>query len=822
MKLTLLFLLLLILLAACGRADDVGGPLPMVVTQWDDEVDGDALRWFTYSGYIESTPTPLLNEPDNLARIGDDFPVPRAMVAKMLSLSHTAPSTIESWAKYPTITFTDVHLDSWYFRYINAAYILGQMSGGRTTFRPNDMLTLQEAKLLMAALNPEGPGLYVTEENSNLPISYALWIDLFIHYLAAIDEDDSIKTAQIILLAHNAITEQIITNQGMFSAMGINMGIYLDRELKVLHRDGEILAMLGQISSKPTLLNVFVVNSDDIGLTIFTNGVTRNFLYSDEATPLPEGTIIANIQISSGTAILATPSETIIRGTIEQVGARSIVLREWGTLSLRAQFAVYSIIDNAVAARSAADLIVGANVADFHMIGGAIGAAVLTEIASPVYIRVLIGTCNFSGLIHSSVSITATGPFIVRSGETEQTLAAGEVFTVAEENRIYVHPKNPDDRLQIVGLTRNHPIPLFRGKMEIARAEGGLIIVNELLLEEYLYAVVPSEMPTYFGLEAAKVQAVTARTFAVHQFYENRFRAFGAHVDDSVISQVYNNIAENDTSREAVQATAGQVLTASGEIILANYFSTSSGMTANFGEVWAAGGTFPTDTPSHLTSRLQLNADDIEDRALRRAIQDLSIEENADLFFRTRDIPAFESHLPWFRWEVRMTAAELSQSVAASLATRQRATPSMIHTLDQAGVSTARPANSIGHITGLEITRRGQGGNVMEMIISGTEGKVRVQTEFNIRSLLAPLNATVSRADDSTVSNLGLLPSGFFTMEIETDASGALTAVTFYGGGHGHGVGMSQNGANALLNLGYSYLDVLRHYYPGVEVQVLD
>jgi len=250
--------------------------------------------------------------------------------------------------------------------------------------------------------------------------------------------------------------------------------------------------------------------------------------------------------------------------------------------------------------------------------------------------------------------------------------------------------------------------------MEITRAEGGFIIVNELPIEEYLYAVVPSEMPSYFGVEAAKVQAITARTFAIHQFYENRFRAFGAHVDDSIISQVYNNIPENDVSREAVRATAGLVLAHNGDVILANYFSTSSGVTANFGEVWAAGGTFPAFTPPYLVSQLQFDADEITDRALRYAVRDLSQEKNADLFFRTTDIPAFERDLPWFRWQVRMTAEELSQSINASLGSRQQANPAMVHALDNTGTGTGRPINNIGRLTSLEITRRGQGGNVME------------------------------------------------------------------------------------------------------------
>ena len=825
MRLTAMFFILLaltpLLLTACGTDEDVGGRLPMVEVQWDDETDGDVLRWFIQGGYMEAP----LAEAADVARIGDDFPVPRAMVAKMLSLAHTCRHTIESWAQYPSINFADVSPESWYFEYVNAAYVLGQMVGGGTNFRPTDMLTLGEAGLLMAALNPGGPGLLITDENRGMNISYALWVDLFVHYIADLDEAGAVATTHIIPVAHNATAGRTITNTGSFSSVGINMAVYLDREVKILYRGGEILALIGQVTTRPTLHGVFVQNADDFGLTVFVGGAVRNYAFGEGVGPLPEGTLVADITVYGSTILAATAPETVIRGTVEQVGQRSIVFREWGAVPVRPQFSVYSVL-NGAAARSAADLIVGANMADFYMTGGAIGAAVITSTPSPVDIRVLIGTSNFAGLVHSDVSVTATGAFTVRGGETEKTLAAGEIFAVPADlmgnNRLYIQPVNPDGRLEVVGLVRNNPTPQYRGIFEIARAEGGFIIVNELPLEEYLYAVVPSEMPSFFGVEASKVQAITARTFAIHQFYENRFRAFGAHVDDSVISQVYNNIAENDVSREAVRATAGLVLEYNGEIVRANYFSTSGGVTANFGETWAAGGNFPVATPVYLASQLQFDPDDITCPDLRDAVMDLSREENAAVFFRSHDVPAFERHLPWFRWQVRLTADELSESINAGLPARQRATPGLIHSLDAAGANTGRPAGNIGRVTDLEITRRGQGGNVMEMLITGTGGQVRVQTEFNIRSLLAPRAAAITRIDGSHVNGLSLMPSGFFAMQKETDTSGALVAVVFYGGGHGHGVGMSQNGANVLLNMGYSYREVLMHFYPGVGVERVD
>ena len=101
-----------------------------------------------------------------------------------------------------------------------------------------------------------------------------------------------------------------------------------------------------------------------------------------------------------------------------------------------------------------------------------------------------------------------------------------------------------------------------------------MLLINELALEEYLYAVVPSEMPTYYGIEALKVQAVCARSYAYRHLLANSLSRYGAHVDDSVSYQVYNNIPENEESVLAVKDTYGRVIEYEGEIITAYYFST--------------------------------------------------------------------------------------------------------------------------------------------------------------------------------------------------------------------------------------------------------
>jgi len=786
MKITLFFALLLLILTACGRNNDTtGGRLPMLVTDWTGIIDGDVLMQFDYTSLIGKN----ISVGEVLAVIGDDQPVPRRIAVQML----------ES---------------------------IGHLGFGE--FEENEMLTLAQAQEIMRRLHPEGNDIYLTEENRNAYISYALWVELYMQLLDKQGNSHGVEAINIIPLG--MVDGQVLTNRGTFGGKSINLGAFLDREIRILHRNREIFAVLGVTDFTPTLKNAMVTHSDMFGITVYIGGAMRNYVYRAGVAPLSAGvgdtTVIVNVQIHGQEIVIITPAEAVITGTIERVRPHAIDLKEWGAVPLCPYFAVYTLETGSGEAR---DLLVGTEIADFHVINGRIGAAVITQSIAPTNIRVAIHTSGFAGLVHEQVTITATGPFTVRgSGRTGQ-FAAGHHFTVGPaENadlwgniRLYISPDDPvNHRLEIVGLGRNWAngqSPQYRGVFEIVRNNGlgaGFVIVNELCIEEYLYAVIPSEMPTSHGLEAAKVQAITARSFALHQIYQNAFRAFGAHVDDSVISQVYNNIPETEISKAAVAATRGQILTVDGQLVIANYFSTSGGTTANFGEVWAQGSQFPGDTPVHLQSMPQFYVQAHSPGNLRE-------ERYAAAFFRSLDIPGFDREFAWFRWHTRLTVAELSSSINVNIGARQAANPAMIQVLDANGEPTGAVIRSIGQLIDLEVVQRGQGGNIMEMILTGTEATVRVRTEFNIRTLLNPGSVPVLRHNGTQVSNLSLLPSAFFTMEKETDTNGRIIAVNFFGGGNGHGVGMSQNGVKALVDKGMTYRDILRHYYPGAEVAAL-
>ncbi|GAW32603.1 SpoIID/LytB domain-containing protein [Carboxydocella sp. JDF658] len=139
----------------------------------------------------------------------------------------------------------------------------------------------------------------------------------------------------------------------------------------------------------------------------------------------------------------------------------------------------------------------------------------------------------------------------------------------------------------------NPPLIGFNGKRYrgnfrlIPRSETAFNIINVLPMEEYLYGVVPSEMPTSWHMEALKAQAVAARTYALRQIKANPLAEYNVLPTDA--SQVYGGYdKERGSSSSAVDQTRGEVLVYNGQPIDAVFHSSNGGATENSEEVWSS------------------------------------------------------------------------------------------------------------------------------------------------------------------------------------------------------------------------------------------
>lgn len=130
----------------------------------------------------------------------------------------------------------------------------------------------------------------------------------------------------------------------------------------------------------------------------------------------------------------------------------------------------------------------------------------------------------------------------------------------------------------------------YRSIIELHSLDKGILVVNELPLEDYLVGLINCEISSLWPIEAVKAQAVIARSYAIYQ-KDNRKGAL-YHLESTVMDQVYNGAdIEDSRAARAVRETSGEVLVHSGTIIQAFYHSNCGGHTEAAVNVW--GGDIP-------------------------------------------------------------------------------------------------------------------------------------------------------------------------------------------------------------------------------------
>ncbi len=596
---------------------------------------------------------------------------------------------------------------------------------------------------------------------------------------------------------------------------------YTDMAVTVLIKGKDIIYIKETSDKEWVLSNLWIISGKDNKISTYVNGFTKDFLTEYPLSEEIENTI-SNVTVKNKKIIRITMKPDTIKGKVLSAGKNSIEIQGYGKVPLEDGYKIYKIYGD-LSMEVTNSILVGYSTTDFVVADGKIAAALITEPIRAENIRVLIKTDNFNGIFHDQVVLTANKDFTVTAGKTVKKHKAGDKVTIKTTNKLFnegrllIETQGENGKITILSVNRSGGNPKYRGNIEVAKETDGLTIVNELSMEEYLYAVIPSEMPTSYNMEALKAQAVCARSYAYNQLMAGALSEYGAQVDDSVSYQVYNNLPENEQSILAVKDTYGKVIKYDAKVIDAYYFSTSWGHTASLKEVWGSDVAAP-----YLTGKAQAVYDLVDQKTVYAASFhpediDYSDETAFRSFLEKPEYDTYDSEFPWYRWKVTMTKDELTKTINQSLSSRYKANPGYILTLTGGTLSgnpifESRDISTIGELTDIKIAARETSGVVSKIYLVGTKATVSVQSEYNIRSLLSPITSKIIRADDSSVSALKLLPSAYICFNKGEDK------ITIKGGGYGHGVGMSQNGAKAMADSGKTFDLILKHFYTGTEI----
>lgn len=736
--------------------------------------------------------------------------ITRAQVAKMISFAAYTREECEQLVR--VITYKDTDVDKWYDKYINAVTVLELMEEDKN-FRPNDALTYGEAKQILEKLqltDYKRLRFELTDDILSNKISSIDWLSVYEYICTEIYNYVPTEKDIFVVMADSDKKEnkwKVVGEDETYQSDGISLKSCLNQTVTAIVKGNEILAIKQVKDDTISLENVWIIDGKEKSVSVFINGVERTFqtenILAEEITSVVGDLIISNQKV---TKVSVKPNR--ISGKVLAATKEYIEIEDYGKIYVEDNYRIYKIFGD-VESKVSNAVLVGYTVTDFVVSNDKISAALIKESAKAENIRVLLKTTGFKDIFHSKVVLTSNEPFTITYGKKTKKYDAKEQVTIKptskmlEEGRLRVKTTDTG-KITVSSIERSYGIPSYRGSLEIVSYEQGLTIVNELPLEEYLYSVVPSEMPTSYGKESLKVQAVCARSYAYNQLLTNQYSGYGAHVDDSTSFQVYNNVEENESSIEAVRDTYGKVLDYDGEVITAYYFSTSCGYTSSASEVWM------NNTPlEYLTGKLQVDEDKTKEL-------DLTEDKKFRDFIINDDYETYDSDFAWYRWQTKVSLEDLKSTIDAKLQTRYNANSRLILTL-VAGKYVSTPINTVGNIKNITITKRATGGVATEIIIKGSKNTVKVISEYNIRILLSPSGNDVVRKDDSKISNMSLLPSAFIIID-EITKDDKLTGYKIRGGGYGHGVGMSQNGVKAMVEDGFKYEEILEHYYTGVNI----
>lgn len=483
------------------------------------------------------------------------------------------------------------------------------------------------------------------------------------------------------------------------------------------------------------------------------------------------------------------------------------------------------------------------------------GGNALVQKAPVVYtgeetIRVLIQNSDYQGIFHKEVKLSCDtewelhygldGELTEKHAGGEELLLDGNSVWFTECARIVLSPAEDGRKISLLSVNRSQGTPAYRGSMEIRKTGQGFVVINELPVEEYLYGVVPSEMPVSYPMEALKAQAICARTYVYAHLESPGYGEYGAHVDDSTGYQVYNNTAEKEEAIQAVQETKGEVVRINGELVDTYYYSTSCGFGADE-RVWNPG---EVKKVSYLTAAsisetaMQQDQNSAEPTGTGKQEED-SAEIPGTGYFTAQDMcrgdyfheflhnppeTDFERQEPWYRWSITVESID-AESLQKVLKERQEAEPDriLVEKNSNAGnaggnAEAAGEWEDIGRITDICIGKRGDGGIAESLVIKGEKKTVTVLSQYNIRAVLCAGGVTAVRQDGSKVELKMLLPSAFF--EIESVKEGEnMIGYKLYGGGYGHGAGMSQNAARHMAEKGYTTADILLFFYRDCKIE---
>ena len=379
----------------------------------------------------------------------------------------------------------------------------------------------------------------------------------------------------------------------------------------------------------------------------------------------------------------------------------------------------------------------------------------------------------------SVVGTSSYGITVVKTG----TAAPIFQFDGGTENAMLIVKPGMDDSVKTITHFKKRQ---YYGSFRYERIEGGnLTVVNLVSMDDYVRGILPYEMSSSWPLEALKAQAVCARSYTVTNMDAHRHSSSHFDICTTTHCQVYKGTeSANANTDRAVEETAGQYAWYDGKVIEAYYHSSDGGATENIENVWN------------------------EELPYLRGVLD-PYEA------------LIENEIPSYHWTRTYTGRELKEMVAAY-------------------------DYNCSDIVDIKVSKLTDTGNVYSVTFTDKNGKSwtvtkdkRLRSMFGTKSLrytITPGGDGYSLTNDQSLGALNgawALDGEGNPVKVNVTTVYALTGngveevkapentdgtFTFSGTGSGHNLGLSQWGAYSMAKQGYTYEEILKFYYTGIEI----
>jgi SpoIID/LytB domain protein len=425
-------------------------------------------------------------------------------------------------------------------------------------------------------------------------------------------------------------------------------------------------------------------------------------------------------------------------------------------------------------------------------------------------------------MAHSRIEFLVHGRFKSESGEIladgvySATLsdkiihiesANGAVFTAGS---FLLNPENGTSFFELKGVTigvgfhwEQKENQRFSGLLKLIPEDGKVRAINVINLEDYLKSVISSEMSATSSPDLLKAHAVISRSWLLAQIEKTKSLKTGGglyqtshETDDEIIRwydredhttfdvcaddhcQRYQGITKihSEKALKAVEASRGEVLMFDNKICDARFSKCCGGVSENFENVWEPSRhrylTKVVDSEFGDTTCVDLRQEDEAETWIRNKPH--AFCNPTDQKILSQVLPDFnQKTTDFYRWKVEYSQKELSDLIKK------------------------RSGIDFGEIIKLEPVKRGHSSRLIKLKIYGTKKTVTVGKELEIRKWLSESH----------------LYSSAFVIDHLDEKKGIPQKFVLTGAGWGHGVGLCQIGAAVMGEKGYSYKEILSHYF---------